>query len=118
VVDTAKGTVGRDELGRGDAVRRQAELARVPAEAAAERVAGDADVRGRPVQRGEAVLGRDRDDVAPLCAGAHPRDAALDVDLYALQRVGLDEDDVVQRAERLGVVTGALRGHLHALRPG
>jgi hypothetical protein len=36
VVDAAWGTVGRDELDRGDAVRRQAELARVPAEAAAE----------------------------------------------------------------------------------
>ena len=83
--------VGGDELDRGDAVRRQAVLAGVPADAAAERVAGDADVGRRAVQRREAELGgarrRRRSHFAP---GADARDAALGVDLDAAQLVGLD----------------------------
>jgi WD40 repeat protein len=67
-----------------DSVGRQAVLARVPADAAAERVAGDADVRCRAVQRGEAECGGARHDVRPARAGADARDAPLDVDLDAL----------------------------------
>jgi hypothetical protein len=118
MVDATELAVGRDELDRNHAVRRQAKLAGVPADAAAERVAGDAYVRRRAVQRGESEIRRLRDHVAPLRAGTDAGDAALDVELDALHRIGLDEDDVVQRAKRLGVVTRALGGDLHAVRAG
>ena len=47
--------VGGDELDRGDAVGGEAVLAAEPADAAAERVADDADVRRGAGERGEAV---------------------------------------------------------------
>ena len=50
--------VGRDELDGGEAVGGEAELAGVPADAAAEAVAGDADVGRAAVQGGEPVVGR------------------------------------------------------------
>jgi hypothetical protein len=50
-----------------------------------------------------------RHDRGPLGAGADARDATLGVDLDALEAIGLDEDHVLERAERLGVVAGALR---------
>ena len=117
VVDAAQLAVGRHELDRDDAVRREAELARVPADAAAERVAGDADVGRRAVERGEAELGGARDDLLPLRAGPDAGDAALDVDLDAAQLVGLEQDRVLHRPERLGVVARPLRGDLEAVVP-
>ena len=91
-------------------------LARVPADAAAERVAGDAHVRRGAVQGGKAELRRGGNDVPPLGARPHAADAPVDVELDALQRVGLDEDHVVHGAERLRVVAGALRRDLQAVR--
>ena len=56
-VDAADTAVGVDDLGREDRVRGEAVLAGEPAEAAAERVAENADVVRRAGERGEAVLG-------------------------------------------------------------
>ena len=70
------------------------------------------------MQRREPEVGRRRDDVAPLRAGADASDPALRVDLDTLELVGLDEDHVVQCPERLGVVSGALGGDLHPVRAG
>ena len=116
VVDAPELPVGRDQLDREDAVRREPVLAGVPADAAAERVARDADVGRRAVQRGEAELRGARHDVLPLRPRADARDAPLDVDLDAAQLVGAEQDHVVHRAERLGVVAGPLRGDLQAVR--
>ena len=59
----------------------------VPADAAAERVADDARVRGRAVQRGKAVLGRERDDVAAsMRAGADAGAARVGVELDRIER--------------------------------
>ena len=56
-------------------------LAREPADAAAERVADDADVRRRAVQRGETVLGGRHDHVLPQRAGLDPGAPVVGVDL-------------------------------------
>ena len=116
-VDAAQLAVGGDELDRGDAVRRQAVLAAVPADAAAERVADDADVRRRAVQRRQAELGGARRRRRPSRARrGRGRAAARGVDLDALERVGLQQDGVLEVAERAGVVAGALRGDPQAVR--
>ena len=86
-------------------------LAGVPADAAAEGVAGDADVRGRAVQGGQAQRRGLGDDVAPAGAGADPRAARAGVDLDPVQARGLDQDRLLQGAERLGAVAAALRRH-------
>ena len=62
-------------------------LAGEPAEAAAERVADDADVGRRAGQRGEAVLGGGLGDLDPQRAGRAAGDARLGVDLDAAQLV-------------------------------
>jgi hypothetical protein len=116
-VDATQLSVSGDELDGGDAVGRQPELAGVPADSPAERVAGDADVRRGAVQRGEAEIGCPRDDVGPSRARRDPGDPALDVDLDPLERVGLDQDLVVHLAQRLGVVPGALGRDLQAVGP-
>ena len=113
-IDAAQLAVGGDELDRRDAVRGEAVLAAVPAEAAAERVADDADVRGGAVQRGDAEVGRARHDLLPLGAGAHAGGEALGVELDALELVGPQQDGVAEIAERRRVVAGALRGDLEA----
>ncbi len=112
MVDAAQPAVRGDQLDREDAVGREAELPGIPADAAAERVAGDADVRRRAVERGEAELGRPRHDLLPLGARPHPRDAPLGVDHDAAEAVGAQQDHVVHRPERLGVVARALRRDL------
>ena len=85
VVDAVELAVGRDELDRREGVRGEAVLAGQPAHAAAERVAGDADVRRGAVQDGEAVLGRGVDDVLPDRARADAGLLRLDVDLDVAQ---------------------------------
>src|SRR3954447_2049234 len=106
--------VGGDELDRDDAVRREAVPAREPAQAAAERVADDADVGGGARQRGEAVLGRRAGDLGPRDAGAGASAAAGDVDLDVAQRRRLDEDRALERRDRARVVARALRGDAQA----
>ena len=87
---------GRDDLDRGDLVGADAVLAREPGEAAAERVADDADVRRGAGERGQAVLGRRLDDLDPdhACLGA--RDPVLGVDRDAAHALGLEQDRVVR----------------------
>ena len=85
VVDAVELAVGRDDLDRRDRVRREAVLAGQPAHAAAERVAGDADVGRGAVQGDEAVLGRRVDDVLPDGAGADAGLTGLGVDLDVAQ---------------------------------
>ena len=75
--------VGRDDLGGEQAVGGQAVAAAEPAEAAAERVADDADVGRRAGERGEADLRGGAGDVEPLGAGLDARDAVALVDLDA-----------------------------------
>ena len=61
-------------------VALQSVAAGQPAHAAAQRVAGDADVGGGAVQRGEAMGARGLDDVLPEGARADAGDAPLGVD--------------------------------------
>jgi hypothetical protein len=117
--------VGADELAvtghqldRGDAVRGEAVLARVPADAAAERVAGDSHVGRGAVQRCEAELGGLRDDVRPLRARAHAGGVRRRVELDTLERVGSQDDRVGGLAERAGVVPRALGCDTQAVLPG
>src|SRR5205085_10641211 len=70
VVDPVELAVRRDQLDRAQGVGREAVLASEPAQAASQRVAGHADVRGGSVQHGEAVLRGGMDDVLPDRAGA------------------------------------------------
>jgi hypothetical protein len=63
VVDCPEPAVRGHQLDRGDAVRGEPELARVPADAAAERVARDADVR-----RGACSAARPRSDACGTSA--------------------------------------------------
>jgi hypothetical protein len=100
--------VGEHELDRRDAVGLQAVLAGQPAHAAAERVAGDADVRRRAVQARQAVGGEARRDAVPLDprADADPLGAWIDVDL--LERADVQQQGVLHAAERPLVVRGRL----------
>jgi hypothetical protein len=88
--------------------------AREPAQAAAERVADDADVGRRAGQRGEAVLGGGAGDLGPERAGRDAGTTAGGVDRDALHARGLDEDRVLEGGERGGVVAGALGGDAQA----
>ena len=106
-----RAAVGDDQLDRGEAVGGQAVLAGVPADAAAEGVAGDADVGGGAVQDGHAVGGRGVDRGLPDGAALDADDAAGRVGDRGVHLGRADEDDVVEAlgGERTGVVTGALR---------
>jgi hypothetical protein len=95
-IDTTDAAVGGDDLGAGDAVGLQAELAGEPAQAAPEGVAGDADVRRRPVQRGQPVRGR-RHDGRSHHTGANRGDLTLRVDHHRGHRRGAQQHGVVQR---------------------
>jgi hypothetical protein len=98
--------VGGHELDRVDAVRREPVRAAEPAEPAAERVADDADVGRGARQRRQAVAGGRIDELERADARVHPGDPRPGVDLDPAHALGLDEDDVVERPERGGVVAG------------
>ena len=100
--------VGGHDLGGEHARRREAVLSCQPADAAAERVADDADVLRRPVERREAVLDRGVDDVDPDRARRDPRHAGARVDLDAGHAGGVDQEGAVEE-----VVAGAVAGALH-----
>jgi hypothetical protein len=102
--------VGGDELQRRDGVGLQAVLARQPAHAAAERVAGDADVRRRAVERGEAMGREPRRDALPLDARADPDGHRRRIHDDLLERADVEQDGVLEAAERPLVVTRRLRG--------
>jgi hypothetical protein len=109
VVDPAQLAVGRDELDGRERVRLEAVLARQPAEAAAERVAGDADVARGSVEGGQAVLGGAVGDRGPADARANACAARSDVDPDLLERVRAHEERVLEPVDRAGVVAGRLR---------
>ena len=69
-----------------------------PAHAAAEGVADDAHVRGRPVQGGQPVLGGQGPDVPPLGAPLHPRGAARRIDRGAAHARGVDQKRALEVA--------------------
>ena len=109
-VGAHEAAVGGDDLERGDGVGLQAELARQPADAAAERVPGDPDVRRRAVQRGEAVRREPPDDALPLGAGADAHALGAGVDSDLLEPADVQQQRVLEVAERALVVAGRLRG--------
>ena len=100
--------VGGDELERGHGVGLQPVLAGQPAHAAAERVAGDPDVRRRAVQARQAVGREPRRDAIPLDAGADADALGPGVDADLLERADVQQQGVVQVAERTLVVGGRL----------
>jgi hypothetical protein len=100
--------VGGDDLGGEQPVAGEAVAAAEPAQPAAERVADDADVGRGARERGQPGLGRGPRDVHPLRAGLDARHAVRLVDLDAAHLMRLDEDGVVERAERRGVVARRL----------
>ena len=110
--------VGSHELDGGDAVRGQAVAAREPAEAAAEGVADDADVRRGAGEAREAVLGRGEGDLLPQHAGLGARGLGVRVDLEPAHAARADENRVVEALERAGEVAGALGRHAHAAAAG
>jgi len=96
--------LGGDDLGGEHPVGAQAVAARAPAQAAAERVADDADVGRRAGERGEAVLGSRLDELDPDRAGGDTGNAPLRIDRDAAQLMQLDEHGAGEVAERSGVV--------------
>ena len=108
--------VGGDELERGHGVGLQPVLAREPAHAAAERVAGDADVGRGAVQAREAVGRQARRDALPLDARADADAPGAGVDADLLERGDVQQQRVVQAAERALVVRGRLRARRAARR--
>jgi hypothetical protein len=95
-------------------------MERVPADPAAEGVAGDADVGRGAVEGGWAVLGRRLGGVDPQGTALEPGDAAHRVDGDTRHRRGAHHDDVVEalRDRRSHVVAGALRGDVQVCRGG
>ena len=83
-----------DDLDRRHLVGADAVLAGEPGEAAAERVADDADVGRGAGERGEAVLGGRLDDLDPDHARLGARDPRVRVDRDAAHPLGLEQDRV------------------------
>ena len=106
--------VRRDQLDRGHGVGGEPVAAGEPAQAAAERVADDADVGRGAREREQPVRGRRLGDLEPQRAGLDAGGPRLDVDLDAAHPLGGEQDRPLQRAERGRVVAGALRGDLQA----
>ena len=100
--------VGGDELDRGHRVGLQAVLAGQPADAAAERVADDADVRRGAVQAARPCSDRRGVDVLPERRRADAHAARLGVDGEPGQRRRVEEQRPLQRAERRRVVARGL----------
>ena len=92
--------------------------AREPAEAAAERVARDADAGRCAVEAREPVLGRRGHDVAPARAGLHAGGARARVDGHRREPARAEQDGVGEIAERGRAVAGRLRGDAQPVRGG
>ena len=108
--------VGADDLERGDLLGRKAVLAGQPADAAAERVADDADVVRGARQRGQAVLGSRADDLAPRHTGTDPHGLRGRLDPDVPQPFGPDHQRPADAAVvGGGVVAGALDADLEAV---
>jgi hypothetical protein len=114
-VDVQLLAVAGDDVEGQDRVAAHAEGARQPADAAAERVADQADVGRRPRQRGEAQLGGRYRQVGAERAGLHPGGAALEVDLDPAHEAHVEQDRLVDAGAGLGVVARALRRDAQAV---
>ena len=99
-VGTQERAVRGDDLDGEHALGREAVLAGEPADAAAERVADDADVRRRAVQRGQALLGGRHDHVLPQRTGLDPGATVLRVDLDGAHLAHVEQQRSVERAVR------------------
>ena len=108
-VGADEAALGGDELDRGHGVRLHAVLAGEPADAAAERVADDADVRRGAVQRGQPELGQPRRHLAPSASRrpTRTRRAAASMETPVSAEV-LSDQGALERPERAGVVPGRL----------
>ncbi len=105
------------ELDCDDVVRGQTVAPPEPADAAAERVTDDADVRRRTGERCKPMLRGCLADFLPQDSGFDARDAPFGIDLHPAHPLGLDEDGVCERPHRAGGVPGALRRNPKAARP-
>ena len=92
--------LGGDEVDGEQLVDRQPVLALQPADAAAERQAGDAGVGDDPARRREPERLGLAVELAPEHAGLRPRRARLRIDADALHRPEVDDDAAV--ADRHG----------------
>jgi hypothetical protein len=110
--------VGGHEFDRGDAVAREPVLAREPAEAAAERVADDADVVRGARHRSEAEGGRGAGHVRPQRPGADSRDPGRRIDPHPAHALGGEQDRALERAHRRRPVARALGRHAQTLLAG
>ena len=104
----AQHAVAGHHLERAHPVRGEPERAGHRADAAAGRVADDADVTGRTVQRREAMRRGGLDDGLPLHARAHPRPALLGMHRHLVE-VARDDQQVTGEGG-----DGAVPGRLHA----
>ncbi len=101
-----------DDLDGEHALGREAVLPCQPADSAAERVADDADVRRRAVQRGQTLLGGRVDHVLPQRSGLDPRATVLRVDLDGAHLAHVEQQRSVERAVHGGTVPRALNDDL------
>ena len=99
-VDRAGLAVGGDQLDRLHAVAGEAVAAAEPAEAAAEGVAGDADVGRGARHRAEAVLPAALAQLGDEDAGLDPGRLRLGVDLDPAHALGLEQDRALERRQR------------------
>jgi hypothetical protein len=101
--------VGGHELDRAHVVGRESVRAAEEADPAAERVADDADVGGGARQRREPMLGCGLDDLEPNRPRLDAGGPASRIDRDSAHPLGPEQDRVLERVERPGVVSGALR---------
>ena len=110
--------LGRDQLDRDERIDRQAVLAHQPADATAERQAGQADAAGVAEWRREPVGTRRRGVLASGQAGLGPGEAPLGVDVQALHAAQVEDDAALARAETGQAVRTATDRELESRVPG
>jgi hypothetical protein len=96
--------VGGDELDRMDVVRRQTVPAAEHADAPADRVADDADVRRGAGRRRQSVGSSGLHELQRAGSRFGAGNARPRVDRHAAHPLGPEQQRVVQRAQRRGVV--------------
>ena len=117
-VGAHEAAVGEDDLHGGQGVGSEPVAAAEPPHAAAQRVAGDADVGRGAVQRHQPVGGGRGHDVLPEGARLDVRGARHGVDAHLRHGARAHQDHVGEVAERSGVVAGPLGGHAQPERAG
>ena len=106
--------VSGDQLDGGHAVALQAVAPGQPGDAAAQRVADDADVGRGAVQSGQAQVRQPRRHGSPLDAGADPHPPCRHVDPHAGQTRRVDDHGAGERPQRAGIVPRGLSGEPEA----